>query len=63
MNGNLVSMEVVIEATSLVLLEAEAKKGGVSAGQHLANFLPDWIASIPAKGKRISNRATKRRVA
>lgn len=63
MNSNLVSMEVVIEATILVSLEAEAKKGGVSAGQHLSNFLPDWIASIPAKGKRIGNRATKQRVA
>ena len=49
--NNLVKMEVVIDASNLVSLEAEAKKGGLSAGQHLSSFLPEWIASILAQRK------------
>ena len=44
--SNLVKMEVAIDASNLVSLEAEAKKGGLSAEQCLSSFLPGWIASI-----------------
>lgn len=61
MNNGLVQMEVAISASNLVSLEAEAKKGGLSAGQHLSSFLPEWIASILAQRKRVIQ--AKRRVA
>ena len=59
--NDLVKMEVAIDASNLVSLEAEAKKGGLSAGQHLSSFLPGWIASILEQRK--NGARTNRRVA
>ena len=59
--NNLVKMEVEIDVSNLVSLEAEAKKGGVSAGHHLSSFLPEWIASILER--RENGVQAKRRVA
>ena len=59
--SNLVKMEVAIDASNLVSLEAEAKKGGLSAEQCLSSFLPGWIASILAQRK--DGARTNRRMA
>ena len=62
MNDNLVSMEIAIDASLFVGLEAAAKeKGGLSAGQRLSSFLPVWIASILER--RENGVQAKRRVA
>ena len=50
--NDLVKMEITIDASQFVGLEAVAKeKGGLSAGQRLSSFLPEWIASILEKKK------------
>ena len=60
--NNLVKMEITIDASQFVGLEAVAKeKGGLSAGQRLSSFLPEWIASILEKRK--NGVQTQRRVA
>ena len=60
--NDLVKMEITIDASRFVGLEAVAKeKGGLSAGQCLSSFLPEWIASILEKRK--NGVQTQRRVA
>ena len=62
MNDNLVSMEIAIDASLFVGLEAAAKeKGGQTVSQLLSSFLPEWIASILEKRK--NGVQTQRRVA
>ena len=60
--NDLVKMEITIDASQFVGLEAVAKeKGGLSVGQRLSSFLPEWIASILEKRK--NGVQTQRRVA
>ena len=65
MNDNLVSMEIAIDASLFVGLEAAAKeKGGQTVSQLFSSFLPNWVSAYPAKtvkGKR--GGMSKRRVA
>ena len=65
MNDNLVGMEIAIDASLFVGLEAVAKeKGGQTVSQMLSSFLPNWVSAYPAKtikGKR--GGTSKRRVA
>ena len=65
MNGNLVSMEIEIDASQFVGLEAVAKeKGGQTVSQLLSSFLPNWVSAYPAKrGDSKRTGKCKRRVA
>lgn len=60
--NDLVKMEITIDASRFVGLEALSKeKGGLSAEQRLSSFLPGWIASILER--RENGVQAKRRVA
>lgn len=62
MNGNLVSVEITIDASQFVGLEAVAKeRGGQTVSQLLSSFLPNWVSAIPTVGT--ANGTQKRRVA
>ena len=65
MNGNLVSMEIEIDASQFVGLEAVAKeKGGQTVSQLLSSFLSNWVSAYPAKRtNRRGEGTSKRRVA
>ena len=65
MNDNLISMEIAIDASLFVGLEAAAKeKGGQTVSQLLSSFLQNWVSAYPAKRTRGKRRGTdNRRVA
>ena len=59
MDNNIVSVEIAIDASQFVGLEALAKeKGGQTVSQLLSSFLPNWVSAIPTA---TVNGATKRR--
>lgn len=53
MNDNLVSVEIALDASLFVGLEAVAKeKGGQTVSQLLSSFLPNWVSAYPPKTSR-----------
>ena len=65
MNDNLVSMEIPLDASLFVGVEAGSKKKGAeSVGQRISLFLPEWVDTILANRTGLTSvRKTKRRVA
>ena len=62
MNDNLVTMEISIDASQFVGLEAVAKeRDGQSVSQLLSSFLPNWVSANLMDGA--ANGTSKRRVA
>ena len=60
MNNNLVSMEIEIDASLFVGLEASAKeKDCQSVSQLLSSFLSDWVSAYPAKSYKDEHNGTK----
>ena len=65
MNDNLVSMEIPLDVSLFVGVEAGSKKKGAeSVGQRISLFLPEWVDTILANRSGFaSGQKTKRRVA
>lgn len=65
MNDNLVSMEIPLDASLFVGVEAESKKKGAeSVGLRISLFLPEWVDTILANRSGLtSGRKANRRVA
>lgn len=63
MNDNLVNLEISIDASQFVGLEAVAReRGGQSVSQLLSSFLPNWVSAIPTPTNGTANGTSKRRV-
>ena len=62
MDDNLVRLEIAIDASLFVGLEAVAKeRGGQSVAQLLSSFLPNWVSAYPSKIGGGTRRGTSKR--